>query len=112
VLRTLIHHWRIHLAVMIGAAVACTVLAGALLVGDSVRGSLRELTLDRLGSIDHLLVSSRFMRQTLAEELAADPAFAEKHDALAPLVILRGSAVHADRGKSSLLEALAEGPKL
>lgn len=95
-LRTLIHHWRIHLAVMIGAAVACAVLAGALLVGDSVRGSLRALTLDRLGSIDHLLVSSRFMRQTLAAELAADPEFSDRHDALAPLVVLRGSAVHAD----------------
>ena len=48
-LRALIHHWRIHVAVIAGAAVASAVLTGALLVGDSVRGSLREMTLQRLG---------------------------------------------------------------
>ena len=41
--RSLIHFWRINLAVLLGAAVATAVLTGALLVGDSVRGSLRRL---------------------------------------------------------------------
>jgi len=35
------------------------VLTGALLIGDSVRGSLRHLVLDRLGKIDQLLVVDR-----------------------------------------------------
>ena len=36
----------------LGVATAVAVLAGALLVGDSVRGSLRDLVLQRLGSTD------------------------------------------------------------
>ena len=71
--RSLIHFWRIHLAVLLGTAVATAVLTGALLVGDSVRGSLRDLTLDRLGRIDYALVSEQFFREELASELMSDP---------------------------------------
>jgi putative ABC transport system permease protein len=42
---------------------ATAVLTGALLVGDSVRGSLRYLALDRLGDIDRVLVVPRFFRE-------------------------------------------------
>ena len=94
-LRALIHHWKIHLAVIAGAAVASAVLTGALLVGDSVRGSLRALTLARLGGIDAALVSDRFFRQELVDELTALPEFDAQ---AAPAVILRGAAVHADSG--------------
>ena len=58
--RSLIYFWRINLAVVLGVAVATAVLTGALIVGDSVRGSLRDLSLSRLGKIDHALVSERF----------------------------------------------------
>ena len=54
--RTLIHFWRTHLAVIAGAAIATAVLVGALVVGDSVRASLRQLTLERLGAVDLALV--------------------------------------------------------
>ena len=53
--KSLRHHWRIHLAVALGVAAATAVLTGALVIGDSVRGSLRHLVLDRLGRIDELL---------------------------------------------------------
>ena len=46
------HYWRTNLAVVLGVATAVAVLAGALLVGDSVRGSLRDLVLQRLGRTD------------------------------------------------------------
>ena len=62
-------HWRIHAAVALGVAAATAVLTGALLVGDSVRGSLRDLVLDRLGKIDQMLVTDRFFRQELATKL-------------------------------------------
>ena len=94
-LRALIHHWRIHLAVLAGAAVASAVLTGALLVGDSVRGSLRDLTLARLGNIDSALVSDRFFRQELFDDLIALPEFDAQ---AAAAVILRGAAVHGDSG--------------
>ncbi|MDL1878456.1 hypothetical protein FBQ85_25335, partial [Cytophagia bacterium CHB2] len=67
---SLIYYWRLHLAVLLGAAVATAVLTGALLVGDSVRGSLRDLTLERLGRIDYALLSERFVREDLTNDLS------------------------------------------
>ena len=58
-----------NLAVVAGMAVATAVLVGALMVGDSVRGSLRELALARLAFVDHAMVSPRFVRQDLAGRL-------------------------------------------
>src|SRR5687767_3298967 len=69
ILLSLRHHARAHLAVMLGVAAGTAVLTGALLVGDSVRGSLRDLPLDRLGRVDTVLVADRFFRQDLAAEL-------------------------------------------
>ena len=57
-----------HLAVALGVAAATAVLTGALLVGDSVRGSLKHLALDRLGKIDQVLIADRFFRQQMAAE--------------------------------------------
>ncbi|MBN2580068.1 MAG: ABC transporter permease [Pirellulales bacterium] len=66
ILASLRHHWRMNLAVSCGTAVGTAVLTGALLVGDSMRGSLRTLVLDRLGRIDDALVANRFFRADLA----------------------------------------------
>jgi len=74
ILASLRHHWRMHVAVGLGVAVATAVLTGALLVGDSVRGSLRDLTLQRLGRIDSALVTDHFFRAALAEEVHGEPA--------------------------------------
>ena len=54
------YFWQIHLTVVLCTAVATGVLAGALIVGDSVRGSLRGLTTERLGTIQHALLADRF----------------------------------------------------
>ena len=43
ILRSLLYHGRTNLAVAAGVAAATAVLTGALLVGDSMRGSLREI---------------------------------------------------------------------
>ena len=50
----------ISLAVAIGIAVATAVITGALIVGDSMRGSLRELTLQRLGNTDSIIAPGMF----------------------------------------------------
>jgi putative ABC transport system permease protein len=92
-LRSLIHFRKASLAVALGAAVATAVLTGALLTGDSMRGSLRDLTRERLGGIDLALVSDHFFR----EELAADLGRRRAAQA-APLIVLRGSAVHGSSG--------------
>ena len=68
--RGLRHHWRGHLAVALGVAVAGSVLIGSLIVGDSVRASLRALVGERLGEVEIAVVaSSPGMRAELAQEL-------------------------------------------
>jgi putative ABC transport system permease protein len=70
--RGVFYYWRTNVAVVLGVATAVAVLAGALLVGDSVRGSLRDLVLERIGRTDRAIVSSGFLREALADELAGD----------------------------------------
>src|SRR5260370_42427712 len=72
--RNLTGHWRGNLAVLLGVAMATAVLTGALLVGDSLRGSLRDLTLRQLGWVDHVLVGQHFIREELADWLEAEHA--------------------------------------
>ncbi len=52
VFATIRHGWRVSLSVALGVAVATAVIVGALLVGDSMRGSLRQLTIERLGKTE------------------------------------------------------------
>ena len=67
--RSLRFHWRGHLGVLLGAAVGSAALIGALVVGDSVRLSLRELAQQRLGWVDAAMApSDRFFTQQLADE--------------------------------------------
>jgi putative ABC transport system permease protein len=73
-----------NLTVIGAVAVTTAVLTGALLVGDSVRGSLRSLTLDRLGKIDHALVSDQFFHQQPGQEA--------RPSASAAAILLQGSA--------------------
>ncbi|MCI0662322.1 MAG: FtsX-like permease family protein [Acidobacteria bacterium] len=84
------HYWRTNLAVILGVAIAVAVLAGALLVGDSVRASLRELALSRLGRTDFVLTSPGFFRQQLADDLQAHSQFTSSFISLAPIIALEG----------------------
>lgn len=53
--RSLSFHSRHHVGVVLAAAVAATVLVGALTVGDSVRETLRRRALDRIGQAEFIL---------------------------------------------------------
>lgn len=88
-LRNLLFHWRGNLAVFFGVVVGTAVLTGALLVGDSLRGSLRERTLQQLGWVEEALIAPRFFRQGLAGDLALSGA-AER---VCPVVLLQGTIV-------------------
>jgi putative ABC transport system permease protein len=94
------HYRRVHIAVMLGVAVATAVLTGALLVGDSVRGSLRDLTLERLGKIDTVLVAGHPFRAALASELAAGKEFKQYFESAEPAFLLNGS-LQAGSGKDA-----------
>ncbi len=95
VLTPLSHFWRINLAVVLGAAVATAVLTGALLVGDSVRGSLRDLTLDRLGKIDYALVTQKYFREDLLVDLATSKNFSNRFETIASAILSNGTAIHS-----------------
>lgn len=70
--RSAIFYWRTNLAVCLGIAAAVAVLTGALIVGDSVRGSLRDLAIGRLGRTDSVVTSGGFFRDDLAAALARE----------------------------------------
>ena len=83
-------YWRTNLGVALGAAVGTAILVGALVVGDSVRHTLRELARLRLGHVEWAMATQgRFFRSALADELA-------KHleAPTAAVLKVRGSAIH------------------
>jgi ABC-type antimicrobial peptide transport system permease subunit len=92
----LIHFRRTNLAVVLGVATATAVLAGALLVGDSVRASLQDLALARLGKTDLLVASTGFFREQLADDLKAAESFAKTFNDACPLIAIEGVVTHSD----------------
>jgi ABC-type lipoprotein release transport system permease subunit len=86
VLRSLAWYWRTNLAAALGAATATAVLTGALVTGASVRASLRELALGRLGATERVLAA----RGTFTLELARS---FEPPVRAAPLFAMEGLAV-------------------
>jgi ABC-type antimicrobial peptide transport system permease subunit len=87
-LDSLRYHTRANLAVGLGAAVGAAVLAGALLVGDSLRGSLLDRADRQLAGTEHALVAGRFFRQQLADELPGN---------VRPVILLQGTVRAGDR---------------
>ena len=88
------HFWQIHFTVALCTAVATGVLAGALIVGDSVRGSLRSLTTERLGSIQHALLADHFFQPDLLQRENRVPAILLNGTIVAPQTQTRASKVN------------------
>ncbi len=102
ILAGLAYHWRSHFAVALGVAVGTAVLSGALLVGDSVKGSLRDLTIQRLGRIDDVLVAGQFFRSDLVDDIRSQPGFDQRFSAAVGAAMLQGS-VERRPDKSALV---------
>ena len=94
--RNLAWYWRTNLAVLLGVAAAAGVLGGALLVGDSVRASLRGLVLARLGNTDYVVARNGFFR----EDLAA--AFGKSGQHACPIIAINGMVAHQASGRRAL----------
>ncbi|HYN84324.1 MAG TPA: ABC transporter permease, partial [Pyrinomonadaceae bacterium] len=98
--RSLSYYWRTNLAVVAGVAVAVAVLAGALVVGDSVRASLRSLFLQRLGRADTVVSSANFFREQLSDEIRTHADFAPSGlEEACPLVVLEASVATEEGGR-------------
>ncbi len=91
VITSLKHYWRTNLAVLLGVIAATAVITGALIVGDSVRASLQQMTFDRLGEIDFVVSGHRFFREQLTTEIANSPDLPDEIKNIAPALVLRGS---------------------
>ncbi|MEQ1861152.1 MAG: ABC transporter permease, partial [Chthoniobacteraceae bacterium] len=86
--RSVAFYWRTHLGVLLGTALAAMVLVGSLLVGDSVKATLRHQAELRVGKVESALTAGdRFFRGDLAGETGADAA---------PVLLLRGSVALPD----------------
>ena len=84
--RSLSFYWRTNLGILLAVMVSAVVLTGALVIGDSVRYSLKMMVKARLGKTQLALVpQNRFFRAELADELAA-----ELNTVVAPVLKLRG----------------------
>lgn len=98
--RNLVYYRRTNAAVVCGVAIAVAVLAGALLVGDSVRASLRALVLQRLGRTAYVVSASNFFREELVGELGAHTQFANaSFDGACPLVVFEGVLIDEASGR-------------
>jgi hypothetical protein len=87
--RSLSYYWPTHLAVVLGVATSVAVLTGALMVGDSVRTSLRDLLLNRLGNTDLVISASGYCREQLAQDLESNNQFAKHFRSACPLILRR-----------------------
>lgn len=105
--RNLSYYWRTNVAVIFGVATAVAVLAGALVVGDSVRSSLRNLFLQRLGNTDYL-VTAGFFRERLADDLQQHSEFASAGYTACPLIAIRG-AVASEQGQRTVRDVRVYG---
>jgi ABC-type lipoprotein release transport system permease subunit len=74
-LNSLRFYWRTHLGVLLGTVLAAAVLTGSLLVGDSVKGSLKKFALQRLGGIQYAMYTPhRFFSCSLADKIPGSSA--------------------------------------
>ncbi len=88
--RSLRYYWRTHIGVVLGVAVAATVLVGALAVGDSVRESLRRMALDSLGETHLAMVPhERTYHVDLVGRMQG-----KLEAPIAPVMLLPGTASH------------------
>lgn len=100
-LRSIHYFFKSQAAVGLGIAAATAVIVGALVVGDSVRGSLRGLVLDRLANVQGLLLSRTFFEPPMVTSLkfpAAQSATLETGErnsaqAVVPFVFLSSATV-------------------
>ena len=85
-------YWRTHLGVILGVAVSTAILVGALVVGDSVRHTLKMLALSRLGKTQLAMASSsRYFREDLADDMES-----ALNTSTAPMLHMRGIATTGD----------------
>lgn len=98
--RSLLFYWRTGVVVVFGLAVATAITTGALLIGDSVIGSLRDTALARLGNIDYALIAPHYFRAELAHSLSSSPVLRERAQRIVPAATMQGAIRNLATGES------------
>ncbi|MCB1096553.1 MAG: ABC transporter permease [Verrucomicrobiae bacterium] len=92
--RGIVYYWRWHLGLLAGVAITSAIVSGSLIVGDSVRATLKRQNELRLGKADVALVGGdRFFTSALVDSLAAP------NSLRAGIVALRGTVTTASGGQ-------------
>ncbi len=74
ILQSLRHYWKGHLGLLFGVFLTSSILSGSLVIGDSVRASLRRVAELRLGKIQSGLIGGdRWFTEALARRVGAAP---------------------------------------
>ncbi len=95
IIRSIAYYYKQHLALFFGVVISATVLAGALIVGDSIRYSLNKMVEFRLGKTQYAVVSgSRFMDSGLAGKISES-----LHAPAAPVLYLKGIVIKQESGE-------------
>jgi ABC-type antimicrobial peptide transport system permease subunit len=109
-LRSLAFYWVAQLPVLLGVAVGAAVLTGALLVGDSLRGSLRARAEKQLNGVQAAWVGERLVREEAVWGLPHGPlglqalaGNAATVSETTPLLLIQGSARNETQGQESHL---------
>lgn len=97
--RSLFLYWRSHLAVILGVIAGTAALTGALVVGDSLRGSLREHALSKLDNVDWLISARIPFQRDFSERFAARLAESGLSAQVRGGLYLPGAAMHAIGGE-------------
>lgn len=89
ILRTIRHYLKLNFTIVLGIALSTAILVGALIIGDSVRYSLQQITVQRLGKTSQVITAGeRLFGQQLAEKMAA-----KTHAKVAPVLRANGFGV-------------------
>lgn len=71
ILRTIRHYLKLNFTIVLGIALSTAILVGALIIGDSVRYSLQQITVQRLGKTSQVITAGeRLFGRQLATELS------------------------------------------
>ena len=81
----------LHLALALGIAAATAVMVGALLVGDSMRGSLKDIVVKRFGNVQAAMLSQRFFNPDMFQGATDFPD--GQRASIWPAIVLPSSAV-------------------
>ena len=71
ILKSIWFYRKLNLTIVLGIALSTAILVGALIIGDSVKFSLQQISVQRLGNTSQVITAGeRLFRQQLAKELA------------------------------------------